>query len=37
RLNDYNLQISRPVAQVLVAAEVIKESQLTLLASILPL
>ncbi|CAF4166934.1 unnamed protein product, partial [Rotaria sordida] len=33
RLNDYNLQISRPVAQVLVAAEAIKESQLTLLAT----
>jgi hypothetical protein len=31
RLNDYDLQISRPVAQVLVAAEAIEESQLTLL------
>ena len=30
RLEDYNLQISRPVAQVLVAAGVIEESQLTL-------
>ncbi|CAF1146340.1 unnamed protein product [Rotaria sordida] len=33
RLKDYNLQISRPVAQVLVAAEAIEESQLTLLAT----
>ena len=31
RLHDYNLQISRPVAQVLVAAQAIDESQLTLL------
>ncbi len=31
RLNDYDLQISRPVAQVLVAAGAIEESQLTLL------
>ncbi len=30
RLEDYNLQISRPVAQVLVASGVIEESQLTL-------
>jgi hypothetical protein len=30
RLEDYDLQISRPVAQALVAAEMIEESQLTL-------
>jgi hypothetical protein len=31
RLNEYNLQISRPVAQALVAAGAIEESELTLL------
>ncbi|CAF3341974.1 unnamed protein product [Rotaria sp. Silwood1] len=33
RLNDYNLQISRPVAQVLLAAGVIEKSQLTLIST----
>ncbi len=33
RLNDYDLQISRPVAQVLVAAGAIEESQLTSLST----
>ncbi|UJR27649.1 hypothetical protein I4U23_008930 [Adineta vaga] len=33
RLNDYNLQISRPVAQVLISAGAIKESDLTPLAT----
>jgi sterol 3beta-glucosyltransferase len=33
RLNDYDLQISRPVAQVLVASGAIEESALTLLAT----
>jgi hypothetical protein len=33
RLNDYDLQISRPVAQVLVTAGAIEESQLTLLST----
>ncbi|CAF4201993.1 unnamed protein product [Rotaria sp. Silwood2] len=33
RLNDYYLQISRPVAQVLLAAEAIKEDHLTLHAT----
>ena len=31
RLNEYNLQVSRPVAQVLISAGLIEESQLTIL------